>query len=442
MTRWQRFTTIFSLGLPIIGGMLSQSLLNLVDAAMVGALGETSLAGIGIGGYAIFIAISLILGLSSGVQAQIARRKGQDRDHEIAIPLIWGLLCALLITIPLTLLFLHSSEYIVTLFSADIQAIAIAEQYFDYRILALLAIGFNLSFRGYWNGTNRPMVYLRVLLLTHLFNVVLNYLLIYGHLGFEPMGAPGAGLGTTISLYFGAMLIGLLTLQDTARRKLARFSLTERTALKSLLKLAIPHSTQQFFFAIAVAVLFWIIGLLGTEQQAIGHVLINLALLLILPGVGLGIASTTLVSHALGQQQPELACRWGWDVIIVATIIMAILSLPMWLVPDAVLGLFLTTEQAIADARLPLMLTGAAICLDAAAIVLTQALLGAGANRTVMIVTTTGQWLFYLPLAWFVGPWLGFGLSGIWFIQIIHRSLSSLAFIYIWNKRSWVHIRI
>ena len=442
MTRWQRFTTIFSLGLPIIGGMLSQSLLNLVDAAMVGALGETSLAGIGIGGYAIFIAISLILGLSSGVQAQIARRKGQDRDHEIAIPLIWGLLCALLITIPLTLLFLHSSEYIVALFSDDIQAIAIADSYFDYRILALLAIGLNLSVRGYWNGTNRPMVYLRVLLLTHILNAVLNYLLIYGHLGFEPMGAPGAGLGTTISLYFGAMLIGLLTLQDTARRKLNRFNLAERTALKSLLRLAIPHSIQQFFFAAAVAVLFWIIGLLGTEQQAIGHVLINLALLLILPGVGLGIASTTLVSHALGQQRPELACRWGWDVIVVATIIMATLSLPMWLAPEAILSLFLTTEQAIAEARLPLMLTGAAICLDAAAIVLTQALLGAGANRTVMIITTAGQWLFYLPLAWFVGPWLGFGLTGIWIIQIIHRSLSSLAFIYIWNKRSWVHIRI
>ena len=79
LNRRQRITTILTLGLPIIGGMLSQSLLNLVDAAMVGRLGETALAGVALGGYSNFLAVSLILGLSSGVQASIARRQGQGR---------------------------------------------------------------------------------------------------------------------------------------------------------------------------------------------------------------------------------------------------------------------------------------------------------------------------------------------------------------------------
>src|SRR5690606_24324470 len=54
----QRLKHILSLGLPIIGGMLSQSLLNLIDAAMVGHLGEKALAGVGIGSYANFMAIA------------------------------------------------------------------------------------------------------------------------------------------------------------------------------------------------------------------------------------------------------------------------------------------------------------------------------------------------------------------------------------------------
>ena len=442
MTRRQRIRTILALGLPIIGGMLSQSLLNLVDAAMVGSLGETALAGVGIGGYSSFLAISLIMGLSSGVQTLVARRKGQERQSEIAQPLSWGLLLALLTTLPLILFFTAISDPMVALMSSDLKALTIADQYFEYRILAMLAVGFNLTFRGYWNGTNRPMVYLRVLLITHLLNVLISYALIFGHFGLPAMGAAGAGLGTTLSLYIGAFIIGLLTFRKARNQGLFQISLRDTRTLHSLLKLSVPHSIQQFFFAAAVAALFWIIGQLGTEQQAIGHVLINLALLLILPGVGLGIASTTLVSHALGQNRPDLACRWGWDVILAALLTMSLLSLPMWLFPDNLLGIFLASSEAIEQARLPLMLTGIAICLDAAAIVLTQALLGAGANRTVMSISILGQWCFYLPLAWLAGPWLGFGLTGIWLVQIIHRAGSSLLFIYVWNRKNWVHIRI
>ncbi|MDF3845751.1 MATE family efflux transporter, partial [Pseudomonas citronellolis] len=66
MLERERLRNILCLGLPIIGGMLSQSLLNLVDAAMVGHLGEKSLAGVGIGSYANFVAISLVMGLGAG----------------------------------------------------------------------------------------------------------------------------------------------------------------------------------------------------------------------------------------------------------------------------------------------------------------------------------------------------------------------------------------
>lgn len=442
MTSSERIKAILTLGLPIIGGMLSQSLLNLIDAAMVGSLGQVALAGVGIGGYATFLAISLILGLSSGVQAMVARRRGQKRNLEIARPVNWGLLLAISIGLPLTLFYSFFSDHIVALMSDDQNALTIADQYFEYRILALLAIGMNLCFRGYWNGTNRPMVYLRILILMHIINVLLSFGLIFGHFGLPELGAAGAGLGTTLALYLGCAMIAYVTWKDARPKGFLKFSKGKASSLATLLKLSIPHSVQQFFFAAAVAVLFWIIGQLGTEQQAIGHILINLALFLILPGVGFGIASTTLVSHALGESQPDLALRWGWDIIKTATILMALLSTPMWLIPQQVLSLFLQDPALIEQAQLPLMLTGLAICLDASAIVLTQALLGAGANRTVMLITTAGQWGFYLPLAWLIGPYLGFGLTGIWLLQVIHRALSSLAFIYIWKQKRWVHIHL
>ena len=74
--------------------MASQNLLNVVDTAMVGSLGDVALAATGIGGFATFMAVSFIMGLSAGVQAIAARRLGEDRHDVLAVALNAGLVLA------------------------------------------------------------------------------------------------------------------------------------------------------------------------------------------------------------------------------------------------------------------------------------------------------------------------------------------------------------
>ncbi|MEH6470827.1 MAG: MATE family efflux transporter, partial [Halopseudomonas sp.] len=392
-------------------------------------------------GYANFMAVALIMGLSSGVQAMVARRHGQGRIEEKAIPLNGGLLTALLFTLPLTALCLYFAKDIVSLISNDPAVTSIAEPYFDFRVMALLAVGLNLSFRGYWNGINQPLTYLRVLIIVHLFNVTISYGLIYGAFGLPELGAPGAGLGTTLSLFLGSIMYTLMTLKHARTRGFLK-QLPDRQTFTSLMRLSIPNSLQQFMFATSITLLFWIIAQIGTHELAIAHVLTHLSLFLILPAVGLGMAATTLVSHSLGRKQPDQACEWGWDTVKVAVWMLAFLSLPLWLFPEQILSLFIHEPTLVQQALIPLRITCLAICIDAVAIVFTQAMLGAGANRTVMWITTFGQWGFYLPLAWLVGPILGGGLTAIWVVQLIHRGLSSVLFGYLWSKKRWANIRL
>ncbi|WP_415891043.1 MATE family efflux transporter [Neptuniibacter sp. SY11_33] len=442
MTFFNRQKIIIGLGLPIIAGMLSQSLLNLVDAVLVGQLGEASLAGVGIGGYANFVAISLILGLSSGVQTLVARHQGEGQHGHAASPVHWGLLISLLFALPISCVLIYYSESIVSLMTEDSAVQDISEAYFDYRTAAMLAIGLNLSFRGWWNGTKRPATYFKVLIATHLLNVIISYCLIFGELGLPRLGAPGAGLGTAIALYIGALLNAVMVYKDAKPNGLFKFSTQQASSIYRVIKLALPHSMQQFFLALAICILIWIIGQLGTSEQAIAHVLINLSLFLILPAVGFGVACTSLVSHSIGEDNYQEAARWGWDVIVTALVCISLLSIPLVIFPEAVLSAFLKSEQLIDIAVLPLQLTALAICLDAAAIVLTQALLGVGANRSVLLISTFGQWCFFLPLAWLFGPVLGFGLLGIWIVQIVHRLLSSAIFIRIWSQQHWQKVKI
>jgi putative MATE family efflux protein len=429
------------LGLPIMGGMLSQSLLNLVDAAMVGSLGQAALAGVGLGGYVNFMAIALVMGLGVGVQATVARRRGQGLVDQSAEPLNNGLLIAALIALPLSLLCWFNAEAILALLSDDPEVTAIGADYFRWRALAIIAVGCNFAFRGYWNGIRQTGRYLQILVVMHIFNVVISYGLIFGRFGLPEMGAEGSGLGTTLAMFLGTALYFTLTWFRGRRQGFLR-RLPPLAELRLMLRLSLPNSLQQLFFATGVTVLFWIIGQIGTAELAVAHILINLALLLILPGVGMGMAATTLVSHSLGAGQPQDAYRWGWDVVKVAALMLFLLGLPFWLMPQLVLQIFTQDPELLALGQWPLRITGLGMTLDATALVLTQALLGAGASRMVMGVNLGSQWLIFLPCAYLIGPVLGGGLLAVWLLQSLYRVMASVIFAILWRRKHWADIRL
>ena len=144
----------------------------------------------------------------------------------------------------------------------------------------------------------------------------------------------------------------------------------------------------------------------------------------------------------MGQQSNQEAHRWGWDVVRIAWVGLTLLALPMLIFPDIVLGIFLHDPALVALGHLPLQLTALMMVLDVCALVLGQALLGAGANRTVMAMTLATQWLIFLPLAWWVGVALGHGLLGIWWVQLGYRCLNSLGFAVIWQRGHWQRLAI
>ncbi|MGE6605342.1 MATE family efflux transporter [Halomonas sp. NPDC076908] len=431
-----RHGKVIRLAFPIMLGMLSQSMLNLIDAALVGRLGEVALAGVGVGGYAMFMLTAIVFGLSSSVQSQTAQHEGATHTN-IAQPLHSGLVIGLVVALPLSLLAWWQAPLLIGLITqtADVQSVAV--EYFRWRVVSLTAIALTLCFRGYWNGRQQTHLYLRIIVAVHLLNVVASAGLIYGLSGLPAMGASGAGAGTTLSLFVGLIVWYWVSIKDSPCSALLTY-LPNRATLKATLALAVPHSIQQLWFAAGYAVLFWLLSQLGTASVAVGHVLINLSLLLILPGVGLGVAAMSLVGEAIGRDAQKEAHRWGLDALSVAWLLLTILALPMLLIPESILGIFFDSQELIALGKLPLQLTGIMIIFDAAALVLAQALMGAGAQRTVMTLTLGMQWLLFLPLAWWVGIELDQGLLGIWLMQLLYRLLNSAGFLWVWQRRQWL----
>ena len=436
-----RIRTILALALPIIGGMASQNVLNLVDTAMVGYLGAPSLAAVGLGSFANFMAVAFIMGLSAGVQAIASRRLGEGLREQTASGLNAGLLIALLVAVPWSLILILSADRLYPLLVDDPEVVAIGVPYFQARLAGMVAIGMNFAFRGFWNGIGQSRRSLQTLVIMHACNLFLNWVLIFGHFGFPALGAYGAGIGTTISTFLGTTIYTILALRHAGGTGFLR-RIADRKTMASMLRLSIPAGTQSFFFATGMTLFFWIIGRIGTAELAASNVLVQLLLVAILPGVGFGIAAASLVGRALGRGDREDAVTWGWDVSRLAMIVVGTGALIGVIAPDLLLKIFLHEEHTVALARFPLRLLGATMVVETLGGVLMNALLGAGASKTVMFVSVTLQWGLFLPVAFLLGPVLGFGMSAVWLAQVGYRCLQGLVFASIWHSRKWVGVEV
>ena len=436
-----RRSRILNLALPIIGGMMSQNLLNIVDTAMVGFLGDAALAAVGLGGFVVFMCQALILGISTGVQSSAARRKGEGKPERAAAILNAALLLVLVVAPVFSIVLIQLAEPVFPYLNTDLDVIERGVPYLEWRLAAIVFVGMNFAFRGYWNALDLSRLYMSTLIVMHATNIVLNYVLIFGKFGAPAYGVTGAGMASAISMVVGTTVYTYLGLKHARKDGFLRCMATRRETA-ALVRITIPSGLQQLFFAAGLVAMFWIIGRIGTPELAAANVLVTVLLFAILPGLGLGLACATLVGQALGRREPDDAHQWAWDVAKVAVILLTILGLPMWLIPDLVSSIFIHEESTRELARWPMRIMGLTMPIEAIGFAFMHGMLGAGDARRVMVVSIGTQWLLFLPLAFVIGPLLGYGLLGVWLWQGVTRALQASAFLVMWRGRRWQQVEV
>jgi MATE family multidrug resistance protein len=436
-----RRKAIWAIALPIMGGMMSQNVLNLVDIGMVGRLGDSALAATGIGSFTNYMAIAFIIGLSASVQAIAARRLGEGRHSETAVPLNGGLMLALIIGIPMCAILYLAAPWAFSHLTDDPAVAELGTPYLQVRMLSMMAVGMNFSFRGYWSAIHMTGIYLRTIVIMHVINIFLNWVFIFGNLGAPELGVYGAGLGTTIALHCGTVIYFLFAWRH-ARDKGFLQNMPSRRLLWQQLKISLPSSFQQLFFAAGLVTLVWIVGQIGTQEVAAINVLMTFHITAILPAFGIALAATTLVGNALGRKDVEDAAKWGWDGAVLTFIYGIVLSLILIPLARPILGVFLTNPETLELAHLPMILWALMIAFDTLGMVLMNALIGAGDTRRSMWISLIAQWGFFLPVAYIVGPILGYGLVGVWIVNGLYRMGQALICVQQWRGRKWAEIEL
>ncbi len=437
-----RVRQIFTIGLPILGGMGSSALLSLVDTAMVGWLGSVELAAVGLGSFASWIYLGFFQGLTIAVQALVSRRVGQGRIDEAGASLNAALLLLLFVAPSSAAVLWWATPALFGLLNDDAAVRAAGIPYLRWVIAQSLFTGAIYAFNGFWNGIGRSRVYVVPLVAMHVANALLAYALIFGRFGAPALGTEGAGLATALASVMGCALYFVLAFR---RARSFGFLVARPTGaeVRAVAALAVPGGFQQLFDTLALTLMYRIVGSIGTVELAAYAVLINLVGVVGLPAFALGSAGAVLVGQALGRKHIDDASRWAWDVLRVGAVAMALLGVPFWLAPDLLLSIWLHEPAALQAARTPMRILGIMIVVNGAGYMLAAMLNGAGDVRRVTWVNLITQWFWLLPGAWVLGPVLGGGLLGVWCMhQFGFRALQSLVYVLIWRRRQWAQIQL
>ena len=436
MIQLQRAKKILWLSIPIIGGMISQNLLNLVDTAMVGQLGASALAAVGVASFAVFMSNAIVLGLSSGVQAVASRRVGEGRLSHAGVPLLSGLIIALLLGVLITLLLYPIVPQLFAALNDDATVREMGSAYWRIRLFATVFMGMAYAFRGYFNGIGQPKYYLQSLVAIHILNVLLNYLFIFGNAGFPAMGTDGAALASTIATVVGTLFYFYLSVFKLKHLNIFKV-LPSRSDIVSVLKLTLPSGAQQFMIAASMSSLFWIVGHLGVVQVAALNILINILMLCVLPGFGFGMAAATLVGTSLGEQSPAQAKRWAYDVALMGGMTTLSLSLIIIIFAQPILEVFTHDQATIEAALTPLMLTGGLVFLDVMGVVMMNSLLGSGDVKIVLKTNLMSQWLLFFPAGLALVFIADASFITVWLMFIFSRLLQGLIYWREWHLERW-----
>ena len=430
-----RLRRIIALAAPIMAGMTSQNVLNLVDTAFVGRLGEASLAAVGMGGFANWLTIAFLIGLGAGVQAITARRFGEGDSEHVATGLNSSLVIAFAAGIPVAIAGITLSPWMFSVLVDDPAVQAAGSSYLAARFIAVPFVAANFAFRGFWNGTNRPTLYMGTLVSMHVVNVVLDYGLIFGNLGLPELGAQGAGYATSISVIFGTGIYVVLGIRKARHQGFLQFR-GMLDVMGPLLRLSLPACLQQFTFRAGFVVFFTIAGRIGTRELAASNVILNLLLVCILPGLGLGLAGASLVGQALGAGDKEDARRWGREVLGIGFVATGGLGLILALGAETWLGLFIPdSPETVALAIAPLTLVGLTQWIEP--VVVINVLVGVGDTLAVLIISLVTQWLIFLPTAYAVAVVFDWGLLALWGAMVLYRALSLMATLVRFHQGAW-----
>ena len=440
LSRKNQLFLIMQLSLPAIMAQISTIVMEYIDAAMVGRLGEKCSASIGLVSTSTWLLSGISHALSAGFTVQVAHMIGAGKEKDARRIVRTGLCIGLLAGVLLMLISSWISFDLPRLLGGEQDIWRDASWYFLVYALNMPIYQLNNMSSGMIQCSGNmkfpSILHILMCVLDVVFNFFLIFparnILIFGLSISVPgmgLGVLGAAIGTALAVAFtGLIMLYYLSFKSESLHLRKDEKLDVRIDdLRNAVKISIPVGIEQVIMSSAYIISTIIVAPLGSVAIAAHSFAITAESLCYMPGYGIGSAATTIVGQSIGAGRKQLAKKLGWLSVGLGTIFMAASGTLMYIIAPIVMGL-LTPVAAIRTLGVSVLrIELFAEPLYGASIVATGVFRGAGDTKIPCILNFLSMWIVRLPLSWYLS--LSYGLQGVWFAMCIELCVRGIIYL-------------
>ncbi|MGA6828354.1 MATE family efflux transporter [Nitrospira sp. NS4] len=429
--------SVLTLALPVTVSSLLQRTEGILAVFLVGGLGATSIAAVGLGQLLAFIATTLVSGLSVGANVLIAQLWGARRTNDVEEAATHLLGLAGIVSCGLAAFGLLLNGPAMELLGAEQEVMTRALPYSNLIFLVIPCTIFLQVLSSILQGTGDTKTPMYALIGVNLLYLLVAYPLIYGRWGLPHMGITGAGIAVGLAEGAGASF-----LLWHCRHLLSRKRRLRRDLLRSAWHIGAPVSGERMFQQAGIIVYTKIVLFYGTVSYAAHQVGLSIESLSFLPGYGFAIAASTMVGQSIGAGKYVRAKLENWEANRLAAGAMASMGVLFFFFPYALLRAF-TSDGAVIELGTVFLRIVAVLQIPLAlTMVLAGSLRGAGDTRFIMWATTVGMWGVRVPLALITGLWLSLDILFVWSAMIADWTVRMGLLLWRYRSERWKAIRV
>ncbi len=428
---------ILAIAGPTALGNLLMSLVGIINIKMVASLGTEAVAAVSSGSRIFFVFQAFFLAVNAGTTALVARNWGAGKYQQASSVVLVATLVNSVFAVVCSFFLYFFSKDLVVFFGLDETTTRFASDYLS--IFGLFAIGFalNLSFGAALRATGDSLTPLYLGAFANVVTVVITYILIFGELGFNPMGIIGSAIGGGAGFLLASVIFALLWFGNSLSIKRPDSLRIDRTQANQLFQIGYPAGLEQIVLQCGFLSFLWVVAFYGTEAFAAYSIGVTILSFSFVIGVGFSIAAATLVGQNLGVNDIKNAKASGWKAVRLSVIVMTMLGALIVLFAKPLATFLVDDEVVIAHTVTFIYVLGAVQPLMAIDFALGGALRGAGDTRFPLITSLAALVFVRIGISMLFLQ-LGLSIEWVYSALIFDYILKTLLLSHRFYSEKWV----
>jgi len=427
------------LGTPLALGELGWISTYIVDAVMIGRMPHAalSISASSLGNTIFYAIVFSVIYLMTGVGTLTAQAYGQG-DQDDGVRTLAQSMWFVLLGTPIVMFATLGCLPLLSRFGTSPEIVAETSRYLHALIWSTAPLLLYWSLRRYLQSIGRVVLITASLLTANLVNLVGDWSLLYGHLGFHPMGIAGSGWATClVRVYMAALLVFGLALSAKKTGQTYRLSLLRPNLprLRLLLQIGWPAAIQELTDLGFSTYMSIVCAKLGATMLAAHQVVLDLDAFIYMVPLGLSYATTVRVGQGAGRVSLPAVRRSARASLILGMGFITVAALVFAGFPRTWASIYTNDTAVIAAAAPIFLICGFAQLGDAANILFSAALVGLGDTRTPLIANTAIYWTIAVPLSYGLAFHSGLALSGLWLGRAVAAVVTGAAMGFAWRLR-------